>query len=109
MAVLGVIGFELGLLGAFLVPDTVVGVPVGAAVGVVGNLAIGWFGARGVGNRAGALAPALGWLLAVVPLAVRRREGDLVLTAGTRYVAFLLLGVLASGAAMALRSGRSRT
>jgi hypothetical protein len=96
------------VLGAFLVPDTALGVPVGPVVGVLGNLGVGWFGAYGLGNRAGALAPALGWLLAVVPLAIRRREGDLVLTAGTRYVAFLLLGVLAAAAALGTAGWRPK-
>lgn len=58
----------------------------------------------------------LGWSVGVVPLTLRRPEGDLVVTSSWTGLAFLLLTIAAAGVAVALpqagpqvgRQGRSR-
>ncbi|WP_172383533.1 DUF6113 family protein [Streptomyces sp. MNP-20] len=84
---------------------------LGAFVGVAGALVQqGWFpgglllalagaagafygGARATGTRAGALAPAGGWLAAVMLLTATRPEGDFVFGAGLGSYVFLLGGM----------------
>lgn len=99
LAVLVVVGAELAFCGAFLVPSVPhvlgIAVPLGPAVGLLGNLAAGLWVVRVTGSKLAVGAPALGWLLCVVPLGARRPEGDLVLTNGGNALAFLLLGALA--------------
>lgn len=99
LAVLAVVGGELGLLGAFLAlsaPRVLgVAVPLGPLVGVVGNLLVGRWVIRSTGLRAAVLAPALGWLAAVLPMSASRPEGDLVITNDPKGMAFILLGALA--------------
>ncbi|WP_435865174.1 DUF6113 family protein [Streptomyces spectabilis] len=84
---------------------------LGAVVGVAGALVQqGWFpsglllalagaagafygGSRATGARAGALAPAGGWLAAVMLLTATRPEGDFVFGAGLGSYVFLLGGM----------------
>jgi hypothetical protein len=84
---------------------------LGAAVGAAGALVqAGWFpgglllalagaaglflgGARAVGSRAGAVASAAGWLIAVVLLTATRPEGDFLFGAGGGSYLFLLGGM----------------
>ncbi|MFE9093868.1 DUF6113 family protein [Streptomyces sp. NPDC007264] len=89
-------------LGLFLL-----GAVVGAAGGLVQS---GWFpgglllalagaaglftgGALATGVRAGALAPAAGWMIAVVLLTASRPEGDFLFGAGLGSYLFLLGGM----------------
>ncbi|MHB9859281.1 DUF6113 family protein [Streptomyces sp. YIM S03343] len=84
---------------------------VGALVGAAGALVQGgWFpgglllalagagglflgGARAAGSRAGAVAPAAGWLVAVITLTATRPEGDFLFSAGSGSYLFLLGGM----------------
>ncbi|MEL3947378.1 MULTISPECIES: DUF6113 family protein [Streptomyces] len=84
---------------------------LGAVVGVAGALAQqGWFpgglllalagsagafygGSRATGTRGGAIAPAAGWLVAVMLLTATRPEGDFVFGAGLGSYVFLLGGM----------------
>jgi hypothetical protein len=84
---------------------------LGAAAGAAGALVqSGWFpgglllalagaaglfhgGARLLRSRGGALAPAAGWLIAVVLLTTSRPEGDFVFGAGAGSYVFLLGGM----------------
>lgn len=84
---------------------------LGAVVGVAGALAQqGWFpgglllalagsagafygGSRATGTRGGAVAPAAGWLVAVMLLTATRPEGDFVFGAGLGSYVFLLGGM----------------
>ncbi|MGW5864410.1 DUF6113 family protein [Streptomyces sp. NPDC055239] len=84
---------------------------LGAVVGVAGALVQGgWFpgglllallgaaglfhgGARAIGGRAGAVAPAAGWLVAVILLTASRPEGDFLFGAGLGSYVFLLGGM----------------
>ncbi|MDN3026550.1 DUF6113 family protein [Streptomyces sp. S.PB5] len=84
---------------------------LGAVVGAAGSLVqSGWFpgglllalageaglclgGARAAGGRGGAVAPAAGWMLAVILLTASRPEGDFLFGAGTGSYLFLLGGM----------------
>lgn len=84
---------------------------LGAIVGTAGALVQGgWFpgglllallgaaglfhgGVRAVGGRAGAVAPAAGWLVSVMLLTASRPEGDFLFGAGLGSYAFLLGGM----------------
>ncbi|MGV9554370.1 DUF6113 family protein [Streptomyces sp. NPDC003401] len=50
-------------------------------------------GARALGSRAGAVAPAAGWMIAVVLLTAGRPEGDFLFGAGGGSYLFLLGGM----------------
>lgn len=97
--VLGFVGVELGLIGAFLSLQSLhlagLTVPVGPVLAVTANLLAGLWAVRITGNRSAAAAPALGWLLSVLLLSSSRGEGDVVITNSGEGVAFLLLGALA--------------
>jgi hypothetical protein len=108
---LAVAGALLGVLGAFLVPDRVLGVPgVAVVVAVAGNLAVGGLAAYGLDSRWAAVAPALPWFVVVVVLGSTRPEGDLILPSAVDndpavgYVgtAFLIVGAVAAAAAIVL-------
>lgn len=84
---------------------------LGAVVGAAGALVqSGWFpgglllalagaaglflgGARALGARGGAVAPAAGWMIAVILLTVSRPEGDFLFGAGIGSYLFLLGGI----------------
>ncbi|MFD4598879.1 DUF6113 family protein [Streptomyces sp. NPDC058464] len=86
-------------------------VVLGAVVGVAGALVqAGWFpgglllalagagglflgGARAVLSRSGAVAPAFGWVVAVIFLTASRPEGDFLFGAGVGSYLFLLGGM----------------
>lgn len=95
-----VLAVLLALWGAFLVPlryGTLL-LPVSWVVAVVGNLALGWAGARLLGRR-GALGPGLVWIALALTLGTRRGEGDLVIPGTTAGLVFLLVGAVASAVA----------
>ncbi|MFF4276309.1 DUF6113 family protein [Streptomyces sp. NPDC001536] len=97
---------------------------LGAVVGAAGSLVqAGWFpgglllalageaglclgGARAVGSRGGAVAPAAGWMLAVILLTASRPEGDFLFGAGTGSYLFLLGGMATAVICATLGSGR---
>lgn len=97
---------------------------LGAVVGVAGGLLqAAWFpgglllallaaaglflgGARAMGGRAGAVAPAAGWMISVVLLTSTRPEGDFLFGAGAGSYLFLLGGMAA--AVMCATLGRVR-
>ncbi len=94
---------------AFLVPVRVAGRPV--PIGVVLALAtvpLCLAAGRLVGSRAGAVGPWLAWVATAVALGTRRSEGDLVVTGGSRGLAFLVVGFLAGALAIGLSRPVSR-
>ncbi|WP_046733845.1 DUF6113 family protein [Streptomyces humi] len=86
-------------------------VVLGAVVGLAGTLVqAGWFpgglllalagaaglflgGSRATGSRSGAVAPAFGWVVAVIFLTASRPEGDFLFGAGGGSYLFLLGGM----------------
>jgi hypothetical protein len=106
LAVLAVAGW-LALVEVFWLPLRVGGVPVPVSVlaAVTGNLLLVAAARRLSGSRLVAVLPAVTWLGVAVAGAMRRPEGDLLITGGdaaTQLVnlAFLLLGVLAAAFAV---------
>ncbi|WP_055492392.1 DUF6113 family protein [Streptomyces sp. TP-A0356] len=97
---------------------------LGAVVGVAGALVqSGWFpgglllalagaaglflgGAQATGARAGAIAPAAGWMVAVVLLTSSRPEGDFLFGAGLGSYLFLLGGMGIAVICATLAQGR---
>jgi hypothetical protein len=93
----------LALVEVFWLPLRVGGVlvPVSVAAAVVGNLLLVPAARRVSGSRVVAVLPAVVWLVVAIGGALRRPEGDLLITGGdaaTQVVnlAFLLLGVVAA-------------
>lgn len=109
------LGRSAAYLGLF-----VLGAVVGAAGGLVqaawfpGGLllalggAAGLFlgGARAVGSRAGAVAPAAGWMVSVILLTASRPEGDFLFAAGVGSYLFLLGGMAVAVMCATLGQGR---
>lgn len=95
-------GRAAGYLG-FLVLGAVVGAagalvqaawfPGGLLLALGGAAGLFLGGARAVGSRAGAVAPAVGWMVAVVLLTASRPEGDFLFAAGVGSYLFLLGGM----------------
>lgn len=97
---------------------------LGAVVGVAGALVQGgWFpgglllalvgaaglflgGARAAGSRGGAVAPAAGWMVAVILLTASRPEGDFLFGAGVGSYLFLLGGMAVAVMCATLGLGR---
>ena len=97
---------------------------LGALVGLAGALVqSGWFpgglllalagaaglqlgGARATGSRAGAVAPAAGWMIAVILLTASRPEGDFLFGAGVVSYLFLLGGMAVAVICATLGQGR---
>lgn len=108
--VLALAGLLLGAAGSFAqaIRLDVVGVelPVGLVAVLAVNAAVFLGGARALGRRLGAAAPALGWFVAVLLLSSRRPEGDLVLPADAGSYAYLLLGTIVAGLAVGLPAGQ---
>jgi hypothetical protein len=116
--VLLVIGGLLGVIGCFLVPLRLGGGVEGLAIGIalIGNLGTGLLG--GVGNRSvrSALAPGLGWFLAVGVISSLAPGGDVIIPGKlpvdpgvtTVGVLFLFLGVAGAVAALAVTAVYTR-
>ncbi|MFE6284717.1 DUF6113 family protein [Streptomyces sp. NPDC057877] len=97
---------------------------LGAVVGGAGALVqAGWFpgglllalagaaglflgGARALGGRGGAIAPAAGWMVAAVLLTASRPEGDFLFAAGAGSYLFLLGGMGVAVMCATLATGR---
>ncbi|WP_327656407.1 DUF6113 family protein [Streptomyces sp. NBC_00483] len=67
--------------------------PGGLLLALVGAAGLFLGGARLAGGRAGAVAPAAGWVLAVILLTASRPEGDFLFGAGLGSYLFLLGGM----------------
>ena len=110
---------SLGRVAAYLVLFV-----LGAAVGVAGGLVqSGWFpgglllalvgaaglfvgGAQVTRARAGAIAPAAGWMVTVLLLTSNRPEGDFLFSAGVGSYLFLLGGMAVAVICATLAGGR---
>jgi hypothetical protein len=116
--VLFAIGGLLGVIGCFLVPLRLGGGVEGLAIGIalIGNFGTGLLG--GLGNRSvrSAVAPGLGWFLAVGVIASVAPGGDVIIPGKlpvdpgvvTVGEAFLILGVVGAIAALVVTSFYTR-
>lgn len=85
-----VLGALVGVAGALVQGGFF---PAGLLIALLGAAGAFYGGARAVGTRAGAVAPAAGWLVAVMLLTATRPEGDFLFGAGLGSYGFLLGGM----------------
>ncbi|MFI0549712.1 DUF6113 family protein [Streptomyces scabiei] len=98
----GVVGVAGGLLQAAWFPGGLLLALLGAA-----GLFLG--GSRATGSRAGAVAPAAGWMISVVLLTSTRPEGDFLFGVGVGSYLFLLGGMAVAVMCATLGWGRQPT
>lgn len=100
------LGLVAGALGSFLQAASLDVGPVALPYGIVAAFVlsgVAFLAAEtGTGGRSGRVAAVLGWLLGVVPLAIPRPEGDLVVTASTRGMLWLFGGTVLAGLSLAV-------
>jgi hypothetical protein len=94
-------GAAAGLLGSFVHPLKVLGLPLGLLVAFALSGAV-FVTAGLLMGRAGAVAAGVGWVLVVLLMASPRPEGDLVVPGSTGGYLWLLGGTLLAGGCMAL-------
>ncbi|MFF3640105.1 DUF6113 family protein [Streptomyces sp. NPDC002564] len=85
-----VLGAVVGIAGALVQGGFF---PAGLLLALLGAAGLFLGGARAMGTKAGAVAPAAGWLVAVLLLTATRPEGDFVFGAGLGSYGFLLGGM----------------
>lgn len=116
--VLLVIGGLLGLIGCFLVPLRLGGGVEGLAAGIalVGNFGSGLLGGLGNRSRRSALAPGVGWFVAVGVISSLAPGGDVIIPGKlpvdpgvvTVGEAFLILGIAGAIGALVVTSFYTR-
>ncbi|WP_128379607.1 DUF6113 family protein [Streptomyces cavernae] len=84
------LGAVVGAAGALIQPGWF---PGGLLLALLGAAGLFLGGARAMNARAGALAPAAGWMIAVILLTTSRPEGDFLFGAGLGSYLFLLGGM----------------
>jgi len=98
-----VLGAVVGLAGALVQSGWF---PGGLLLALVGAAGLFLGGARATDTRAGAVAPAVGWLIAVILLTASRPEGDFLFGAGVGSYLFLLGGMAVAVMCATLGYGR---
>jgi hypothetical protein len=98
-----VLGAVVGVAGALVQAGLF---PGGLLLALAGAAGLFLGGARATGGRGGSVAPAVGWMIAVVLLTASRPEGDFLFAAGAGSYLFLLGGMAV--AVMCATLGRGR-
>ncbi|MEV3910126.1 MULTISPECIES: DUF6113 family protein [Streptomyces] len=98
-----VLGAVVGLAGALVQGGWF---PGGLLLALLGEAGLLLGGARAADSRAGAVAPAGGWMIAVIFLTASRPEGDFVFAAGSGSYLFLLGGMAVAVICATLGRGR---
>lgn len=102
-AALLVLGLFFGFIGALIQSYTTllgsVRLPTGALVSLVAIVLVARAGAWWQGSRLGAITFSVGWLAATLMMGSETGAGDLVLTSGTRQMAYLIGGTILLAAA----------
>ncbi|MEU9285239.1 DUF6113 family protein [Streptomyces sp. NPDC048275] len=98
-----VLGAVIGVAGALVQSGWF---PGGLLLALVGAAGLFLGGSRATGSRAGAVAPAAGWMVAVVLLTSTRPEGDFLFGAGLGSYLFLLGGMAVGVMCATLGQGR---
>lgn len=97
------LGALVGLAGALVQSGWF---PGGLLLGLAGAAGLFLGGARAADSRGGAVAPAAGWIVAVILLTASRPEGDFLFGAGVGSYLFLLGGMAVAVICATLGSGR---
>ncbi|MFF0791104.1 DUF6113 family protein [Streptomyces spiralis] len=98
-----VLGAVVGLAGALV---QAAWFPGGLLLALAGPAGLFLGGARATGGRGGAVAGAVGWMVAVVLLTASRPEGDFLFAAGGGSYLFLLGGMAVAVICATLGRGR---
>ncbi len=102
-AALLVLGLFLGFIGAMIQTHTLsvgsVRLPTGAALALVAIVLVARAGAWWQGSRLGAVTFSVGWLAATLMMGSETGAGDLILSSGTRQMAYLIGGTILLAAA----------
>lgn len=85
-----VLGAVVAVAGALVQPAWF---PGGLLLALAGEAGLCLGGGRATGSRAGAIAPAGGWMIAVILLTASRPEGDFLFGTGAASYLFLLGGM----------------
>jgi hypothetical protein len=101
--VLFVLGAVVGVAGALV---QAAWFPGGLLLALVGAAGLFLGGARAADGRGGAVAPAAGWMVAVILLTASRPEGDFLFGAGVGSYLFLLGGMAVAVMCATLGLGR---
>ncbi|MFI1209291.1 DUF6113 family protein [Streptomyces sp. NPDC020802] len=80
--------------------------PGGLLLALAGAAGLFLGGVRATGGRGGAVAPAAGWMIAVILLTASRPEGDFLFAAGAGSYLFLLGGMAVAVMCATLGAGR---
>ncbi|MEU9208288.1 DUF6113 family protein [Streptomyces sp. NPDC048415] len=97
------LGAVVGLAGALMQSGWF---PGGLLLALAGAAGLFLGGARATDSRAGAVAPAAGWMVAVILLTASRPEGDFLFGAGLGSYLFLLGGMAVAVMCTTLGQGR---
>ncbi|MBY8341368.1 DUF6113 family protein [Streptomyces spinosirectus] len=98
-----VLGLVVGAAGALLQGAWF---PGGLLLALAGEAGLCLGGGRATGGRGGAIAPAAGWIIAVILLTATRPEGDFLFGAGAGSYLFLLGGMAVAVICATLGQGR---
>ena len=102
-AALLVLGLFFGFTGAMIQTHTLavgsVRLPTGAVLVLVATVLVARAGAWWQGSRLGAVTFSVGWLAATLMMGSETGAGDLILTSGTRQMAYLIGGTILLAAA----------
>ncbi|MFI1162626.1 DUF6113 family protein [Streptomyces sp. NPDC020801] len=98
-----VLGAVVGIAGALV---QAAWFPGGLLLALTGAAGLFLGGARAAGSRGGAVAGAVGWMVAVVLLTASRPEGDFLFAAGGGSYLFLLGGMAVAVICATLARGR---
>lgn len=85
-----VLGAVVGVAGALMQPAWF---PGGLLLAIAGEAGLLLGAGRAMGSRAGAVAPAGGWMISVILLTASRPEGDFLFGTGASSYLFLLGGM----------------
>ncbi|MGW7367095.1 DUF6113 family protein [Streptomyces sp. NPDC054841] len=88
---LAVLGVPVGAAGSLV---QAAWFPAGLVLALLGAAGLFYGGLRATGTQLGVLAPAAGWLVAVLLLSAGRPEGDGVFAGGLGEIVFLLGGMV---------------
>lgn len=102
-AALLVLGLFFGFIGALIQTYTTtfgsVRLPTGVLISLVTIVLVARAGAWWQGSRLGAITFSVGWLAATLMMGSETGAGDLILTSGTRQMAYLIGGTILLAAA----------
>lgn len=90
---LGILGVLVGMAGSLVQSGWF---PGGLLLALAASVGVFWGGAKLCRTKVGAVAPGVGWALAVMLLTVARPEGDFVFGAGAGSYVYLFGGMLAA-------------